>query len=58
MIKIGEINKLKVVRIAEIGYYLDGKTDNTSDDILLPTKSALGNELQVEDEVEAFIYRD
>ncbi|ARC84107.1 S1 RNA binding domain protein [Clostridium argentinense CDC 2741] len=58
MIKIGEINKLKVVRIAEIGYYLDGKTNNTSDDILLPTKSALGNELQVEDEVEAFIYRD
>lgn len=58
MIKIGEINKLKVVRIAEIGYYLDGKTGNTSDDILLPTKSALGNELQVEDEVEAFIYRD
>ncbi|WP_291561576.1 MULTISPECIES: CvfB family protein [unclassified Clostridium] len=58
MIKIGEINKLKVVRKAEIGYYLDGKTDNTSDDILLPTKSALGNELQVEDEVEAFIYRD
>lgn len=58
MIKIGEINKLKVVRVAEIGYYLDGKTGNTSDDILLPTKSALGNELQVEDEVEAFIYRD
>lgn len=58
MIKIGEINKLKVVRIAEFGYYLDGKTDNSSDDILLPIKSALGNELQVEDEVEAFIYRD
>ena len=58
MVKIGEINKLKVVRIAEFGYYLDGKTSNTSDDILLPIKSALGEKLDVGDEVEVFIYRD
>lgn len=58
MIKIGEINGLKVVRIAEFGYYLDGETGNTSDDILLPIKSALGQELKVGDEVEVFVYRD
>lgn len=58
MIKIGEINKLKVVRIADFGYYLDGQTGNSSDDILLPVKSALGKELNLDDEVEVFIYRD
>lgn len=58
MIKIGDFNKLKVVRESKIGYYLDADTGNTSDDILLPTKSALGKELSIDDEVEAFIYKD
>lgn len=58
MIQIGDFNKLQVVRKAEIGYYLDGGTENTSDDILLPNKSALNSELNIGDQVDAFIYRD
>lgn len=58
MINIGEFNVLKVARKADFGYYLDAGTGNTSDDVLLPNKSALGKELSVEDEVKAFIYRD
>jgi uncharacterized protein len=58
MINIGEFNNLKVVRTAEFGYYLDAGTGNTSDDVLLPNKSALGKELSIGDEVNAFIYRD
>ncbi|GAA0124637.1 S1 RNA-binding domain-containing protein [Clostridium sp. CTA-19] len=58
MIKIGEINNLKVVRRSEFGYYLDGTTGNSSDDILLPNKSALRNDIRIGDELEVFIYRD
>jgi predicted RNA-binding protein (virulence factor B family) len=58
LINIGEFNKLKIVRKADFGYFLDGGTGKSSDDILLPNKSALGNELEVDEEVEAFIYRD
>lgn len=58
MINIGDFNKLKIVRSADFGYYLDGGTANTSDDILLPTKSALNLDLNIGDDVDAFIYRD
>lgn len=58
MIEIGKMNNLKVVRRAEFGYYLDGKTNNTSDDILLPNNNALRNNIKVGDELEVFIYRD
>ena len=58
MINIGDLNNLKVVRRAEFGYYLGAGTGNTSDDILFPMKSTLGRALNIDDEVEAFIYRD
>ncbi|HEY8805230.1 MAG TPA: S1-like domain-containing RNA-binding protein [Clostridium sp.] len=58
MINIGDFNSLTVVRRAEFGYYLGAETDNTSDDILLPMKSTVGRALKIDDEVEAFIYRD
>jgi uncharacterized protein len=58
MIKIGDYNNFKVVRKPEFGYYLGADTGNTDDDILLPKNSAQGNELNIGDEVEAFIYRD
>ena len=35
LIKIGDFNKLKVKRKANFGYFLDGKTNQTKDDILL-----------------------
>ncbi|SFA85329.1 CvfB family protein [Clostridium frigidicarnis] len=58
MINIGQFNILKVARTAEFGYYLTIDGNKSDDDILLPTKSALERELNVDDEVEAFIYRD
>jgi len=58
MIKVGDLNNLTVVRRADFGYYLGAGTDNTSDDVLLPMKSTLGKGLKIDDEVEAFIYRD
>ena len=58
MINIGDFNNLKVVRRAEFGYYLGAETGNSSDDILLPMKSTLGRGLSIDEEVEAFIYRD
>ncbi|MGH4052405.1 MAG: CvfB family protein [Clostridium sp.] len=58
MIKIGDLNNLTVVRRADFGYYLGAGTDNTNDDVLLPMKSTLGRGLKIDDEVEAFIYRD
>lgn len=56
--KIGDFNRLKVLRKLDFGYYLGYGNDNTSNDILLPNKSTLGMELNVGDEVEAFVYRD
>lgn len=58
LIKIGDYNTLKIVRKADFGYYLEGGTGNTSDDILLPNSSTMGFELNLGDKVEAFIYRD
>ena len=58
IINIGQFNKMKVVREADFGYYLDRGTWNTSDDILIPTGNLDGREIKVGDEVEAFIYRD
>lgn len=58
MIKIGDYNTLEIVRKADFGYYLEGGTGNTSDDILLPNSSCQGFDLEIGDKVEAFIYRD
>ncbi|MPQ44921.1 CvfB family protein [Clostridium tarantellae] len=58
MIRIGEINNLKVVRKAEFGVYVDRGTGKTSDDILIPTGSLNGREVSIGDELEVFIYRD
>lgn len=58
MVNIGDFNKLKVVRKADFGYYLGTGTGKSSGDILLPNKNALNNEFEIDDEVEAFIYRD
>lgn len=58
LIHIGDYNKLKIARKADFGYFLDAGTSRTSDDILLPNNSTLNAELNIGDEVEAFIYRD
>lgn len=58
MIKIGDFNKLKVKRKADFGYFLDGKTNQTKDDILLHNRLLGKNKIEVGDEVEAFIFKD
>jgi len=58
MIKIGEFNNLAVARKADFGCFLDAKTGNTSDDILLPNGNTMGREFNIGDTVDAFIYRD
>jgi uncharacterized protein len=58
LVNIGDYNKLKIARQADFGWFLDAGTGSTKDDILLPNGNALNQELNVGDEVEAFIYRD
>ena len=48
---------LKVVRMAEMGVFLDAETGNTSDDILLHTLQQTAP-VAVGDEVEVFLYLD
>lgn len=57
-LKVGEYNELKISRKSDIGYYLDRATGRTSDDILLPKKSTNGEELNVGEKINVFIYRD
>ncbi|MCC0724266.1 S1-like domain-containing RNA-binding protein [Clostridioides sp. ZZV14-6044] len=58
MIKIGDFNKLIVKRKTEFGYFLDGQTNNTKDDVLLHNRLIGKNEINIGDEVNAFIFKD
>ena len=58
MINIGDFNKLTVKRKTEFGYFLDGQTNNTKDDILLHNRLIGKNEINIGDEVNAFIFKD
>ena len=58
MINIGKFNNMEIIRKADFGYYLNSNTGDTSDDILLPNNSTLGQYFNLGDMVEAFIYRD
>ncbi|MCW0601907.1 S1-like domain-containing RNA-binding protein [Clostridioides difficile] len=58
MINIGDFNKLTVKRKTEFGYFLDGQTNNTKDDILLHNRLIGKNEINIDDEVNAFIFKD
>ena len=53
MIKVGDYNKLKVVKTVDFGVYLNGD----SDEILLP-KRYVPDGLKDGDEIEVFIYHD
>lgn len=54
-IRMGEVQKLKVVREKEFGVYLGFEDDESA--VLLPKKEVTG-EMKIGDSVEAFIYRD
>ena len=58
MINIGEFNKLKVVRKSSIGYYLSDLASNGKDEILLKNNNDLNIKLDIDDEIDAFIYKD
>ncbi len=58
MIKIGDYNRLEVKRESNFGYFLDGKTNNSKDDILLHNRLTNKEKLNVGDLVDAFIYID
>ncbi|MBQ9633934.1 MAG: RNA-binding protein [Schwartzia sp.] len=48
---------MRVVRLGEMGAFLDAETGNTSDDVLLHTQQQTST-VAVGDEVEVFLYRD
>lgn len=55
--EVGKINKLKVSKKSEYGYFLKGKEDEK--EILIPYGNILNKELiSVDDEIEVFVYRD
>lgn len=56
MIKIGEIQRLKVLRQTSVGVYLNN-SNNSNEDVLLP-KNQVPEQIQVDDEIEVFIYKD
>ncbi len=53
----GDVVTLKVVRVNEMGAFLDGQTGNTSDDILLH-KLQQTSPVAVGDDVEVYLYLD
>ncbi len=55
--KPGDVVDLKVVRLGEMGAFLDGGTGNTSDDILLH-KLQQTADIQVDDVVKVYLYLD
>lgn len=55
MIKIGEYNKLEVVKERDFGFFLG---DDKNNEILLPKSLLDGHKLEVGDEVEVFAYTD
>ncbi|WP_042277828.1 CvfB family protein [[Clostridium] dakarense] len=58
MIKIGDFNTLEVKRKTDFGYFLDAKTGNTKDDVLLHNRLLGKNKIEVGQQVNAFIYKD
>lgn len=57
MINMGKIQTLKVANIAKIGAYLDARTEDTNDNVLLPNNQ-LPENIEVGDEIDVFVYRD
>lgn len=57
MIKLGEIQKLEILRFSSVGAFLNSEEDPSIDDVLLPTKQ-IPEGSKVGDLVEVFIYKD
>ena len=57
MIKLGEIQKLEIIKKVEFGVYLADKETQAADKVLLPVKQ-VPREAKIGDEIEVFVYRD
>lgn len=57
MIELGKLQKLEVIRFTQVGAYLNFKSDQNDEDILLPKKQ-VPEEIEAGDEIEVFVYRD
>ncbi|HEX2945655.1 MAG TPA: S1-like domain-containing RNA-binding protein [Clostridia bacterium] len=57
MIELGKIQKLRVMRKASIGLYLNSVTDKSGEDILLPNNQVPSG-VDIGDEIEVFVYKD
>lgn len=57
MIELGKIQKLKMIREASIGIYLNSEEPGDIEDILLPRKQ-VPEDINVGDEIQVFVYRD
>jgi len=52
--EIGKINKLKIARLTDFGYFL---TDESFNEVLLPN-AYLTDDMKIDDDIEVFIYKD
>ena len=57
MIKLGETQKLTVIKQVEFGVYLAESSESADEKVLLP-KAQIPEGLRIGDEIEVFIYRD
>lgn len=57
MLKLGEVQNLKVVKKVDFGVYLAEDEKSAEEKVLLP-KSQISSEIKIGDEVKAFIYKD
>ena len=57
IIKVGEMNKLKISNVTSFGVFLDAETDKRNDNVLLPRKEMPG-EIIIGEYLEVFVYRD
>lgn len=57
MIELGKTQKLQVIRNTKIGAYLNSKNSRDKDDVLLPNNQ-IPKEIEPEDEIEVFVYKD
>lgn len=57
MIELGKIQKLEVIRTTKIGAFLNTQHGSDEEDILLP-RNQVSQDIETEDEVEVFVYKD
>ena len=57
-IVLGKMNRLRVVKKVDFGYYLQGTVRGEAVEVLLPNGEIIGNGVELEQDVDVFIYLD